>query len=363
MSLTNNHIKEQNYKDDEISLKEVILKLREWNRYLLSKWNLILFAGILGGLIGFIYAYSKKPVYTAECTFVLQEGGAGGGLGQYAGIASMVGIDIGGGGTNGIFEGDNIIELYKSRSMIQKTLLSPADFDGQKELLVDRFIQANKLYEKWKDDLKLRELSFTIPEENFTRQHDSILGSIVKEINKNYLTVEKPDKKLSIISVRVRAKDELFAKAFTDKIVENVNDFYIQTKTKKSTQNLSILQKQADSVKAVLNASITGAASTIDANPNANAALQILRVPSQRKQIDVQANSAMYAEIVKNLEIAKISLRKEMPLIQVVDKPVLPLDKERFGKLKGLILGGFIAAFFTVCLLLSQKVLKDILKS
>ncbi len=347
---------ERKIEDDEISLKEVVLKFKELFYYLLSKWKLIVLAALFGGILGFLYAYFKKTIYTAECTFVLEEQGSGGGLGQYAGIASMVGIDLGGGGNNGIFQGDNIIELYKSRSMITKTLLSSGDFNGKKELLIDRYIEFNKFRDKWADRSDLKNISFNIPEEKYTIKHDSIIGDIVKDIDKNYLTVTKPDKKLSIISVQVKSKDELFAKQFTDKIVENVNDFYVQTKTKKSFENLQILQKQADSVRRVLNYSIGGAAAAVDANPNANPALQILRVPSQRRQVDVQASSAIYGEVVKNLEIARISLRKETPLIQIVDKPILPLDKVKVGKIKGAFIGLFIGGFLSVFFLLGKKI-------
>ncbi|KAA8484653.1 subunit length determinant protein [Arcticibacter tournemirensis] len=348
--------------DDEISLKELILKLKEWYRYLLSRWRVIVLAGAIGGLLGFLYAYLKKPVYTAECTFVLEEQGNGGGLGQYAGIASMVGIDLGGAGSSGIFQGDNIIELYKSRSMIQKTLLSKGNFNDKQGLLINRYIEANGLKQEWAEKRELMEISFDIPKDQFNLQNDSVMGIIVNDIKKNYLTVSKPDKKLSIISVKVKSKDELFAKEFTDKIVENVNDFYIQTKTKRSLENLQILQKQADSVRHVLNLSIGGAAAAIDANPNANAAMQILRAPSQRRQVDVQASSAVYGEVVKNLEIAKISLRKETPLIQVVDRAVLPLEKDRTGKAKGIALGGFLFSFLTVIGFLFNKAYRKILE-
>jgi hypothetical protein len=37
--------------------------------------------------------------------------------------------------------------------------------------------------------------------------------------------------------------------------------------------------------------------------------------------------------------LAKVTLRKETPLIQIIDRPILPLAKERFGKAKGIVLG------------------------
>ncbi|MBS1504585.1 MAG: exopolysaccharide biosynthesis protein, partial [Bacteroidetes bacterium] len=89
------------------------------------------------------------------------------------------------------------------------------------------------------------------------------------------------------------SKDELFAKEFVGKLVQDVNDFYIQTKTKKTAQNVAVLQHQADSVKAVLDASINGVATASDENPNPNPLLLTLRVPSQKKQVDVQASGAV----------------------------------------------------------------------
>jgi capsular polysaccharide biosynthesis protein len=334
---------QMNHTEDEISLKELILKIKDWYHFLLSKWKTILIAGIIGGVLGLTYSIFKKPVYTAETTFVLEEGDKAGGLGQYAGLASMVGIDLGGGGS-GIFKGDNILQLYKSRKMIQETLLAKDTFNGKQQSLIDRYIEFNKLREAWEDKPYLKDIQFNNPQ-NFTRTQDSVIGKLVESINKEILNVAKPDKKLSIIAVTVKSEDELFAKAFANNIVNKVNSFYVNTKTKKSMENLSILQNQADSVRRVLNASIGGVAAAIDANPNLNPAFQTLRVGSQRKQVDVQASGAIYQEIVKNLEMAKISFRNDKPLIQVIDEPIFPLKKERLGKAKGLILGSVIFVF------------------
>jgi hypothetical protein len=295
-------------------------------------------------------------MYTAETTFVLEEGESGGSLGQYAGLASMVGIDLGGSG-GGIFKGDNILELYKSRKMIQETLLSEGIFDGKNQKLIDRYLSFSGFRAQWENKPLLAKINFEQNPSKFTRLQDSVINFVVESINKDYLNVSKIDKKLSIISVKVNAKDEAFAKAFTQNIVKKVNQFYIDTKTKKSSENLAVLQHQADSVKNELNQSISGVASAIDANPNSNPAFQRLRVGSQRKQVDVQASIAIYEEIVKNLELAKITFRKEKPLIQVIDEPVYPLKNDKLGKAKGIILGGIIFGFLWIAFLMFRKAL------
>lgn len=355
--MTENFQKANN--EDEISLESIFFKLKNWYYFLLTKWKVIFLAVMIGGIIGFIYAFMQKPKYIAETSFVLEDGEKGGGLSQYAGLASMAGIDLGG-GAGGIFQGDNIIQLYKSRRMIEETLLTLDTFDNKPQLLIDRYIGFNDLRNNWKDIEKLTNINFSINKQHFSRLQDSVMGIIIGAINKNILEVSKPDKKLSIINVKVKSEDEMFSKSFAENIVSTVNQFYVNTKTKKSAENLFILQKQADSVRNALNNSISGVATAIDANPNSNPAYQTLRVPSQKKQFDVQASGAVYQEVVKNLEIAKITVRKERPLIQVIDSPILPLEKEKLGKLKTMVLVGLLFGFITVIILLSKKWLNKI---
>jgi len=340
---------------DEISVKDFVNKVGSIIKHLKSKWLIILILSLLGGALGLVYAIISKPLYTASSTFVLDESNKGGGLSQYAGLASMAGIDLGGGSGGGIFQSDNILELYKSRLMIEKTLLSEANFNGKKQLLIERYIDFNHLRTRWLEKDHIGNVLFKGNPDNFNRIQDSIITSVVKLFNKQVLTVAKPDKKISIIRVDVATKDELFAKEFNIKLVDNVNKFYSETKTKKSDQNVRILQHQADSVKEVLNRSINGVASAIDAAPNANPSLQILRVPSQRRQVDVQASTAIYGEIVKNLELSKMSLRQETPLIQLIDSPVLPLTVDKVTKVKGFIIGILTGCLLTILIIALRK--------
>jgi hypothetical protein len=248
--------------------------------------------------------------------------------------------------------------------MVQSTLLAPIIINHKKQTLAELYISFNKLREKWSDDPQLRDIHF-LPGANpvkFSLKQDSILGVFYGSLIKKNLSVDKIDKKLSIITISVNSENEVFSKYFTEILAKTVSDFYKEIKTKKSVQNVAILQRQTDSVRIGLNQALNGVATSVDNNPNANPALQILKVPSQRRQVDVQVNSAALTELVKNLEIAKISLRKETPLIQVIDYPILPLDVKKPGKLKSLIIGGVILAVITIISIIVRKVYTNILK-
>ena len=66
------------------------------------------------------------------------------------------------------------------------------------------------------------------------------------------------------------------------------------------------------------------------------------------RQEDLQANTAILNELVKQTELAKVTLSKETPLIQVIDRPILPLPKKHFGKAKVIILCYVLIMFIAV---------------
>jgi hypothetical protein len=341
---------------DEITLKELITKGMEWFRYFKSKWKMIALGGVVGALIGFVIAYVDEPTYKAELTLALEEKAGGG---SYAGLAGQFGIDLGGAG-GGVFSGENTIELMKSRNIIEKALLTTVEIDGRRELLINRYIEFNKWREKWetkRPDLAAITYSENEDRSSFGIKKDSLLYGVYKIIKKKNLLIEKPDKKLSIIKVTMTCKDELFAKYFTEILVDAASNLYIQTKTKKSKLNLIILEAKLDSVKNELDKNIYGAASSKDQNLNVIRAKG--NVTSAKQQLNIQVLTTMYGELVKNTEMAKYSLMREEPLVQVIDRPILPLDKSRLGYIFSLIIGALlgvvIAMFLQIVFLVKSK--------
>ena len=350
--------------NDEISLKELIQKISEWYRFLLTKWKLIVLVGIIGGLIGFTYAYFQKPTYKAVLTFALEdEKSGGGGLGGALGLASSFGIDLGSSG-GGAFAGANLMELMKSRKLIEKTLLSPVVVNGKTISMVEHYINVNELRKGWEEKPALKSIQF-LPDAdrtNYTLEQDSILGKISSGITKADLVISQKDKKVSIISVEVNSTDQVFAKLFCENLVKETSEFYVETKSRKAKMNVEILQKQSDSIRAELNRAITGVATATDNVFNLNMAMNVKRTPSARGQVDVQANTAIFTQLVGNLELAKVTLRKETPLVQIIDSPIYPLDKKKSSKLIFTFFSIFLSVFLVSLYFISIKFIKNNIK-
>jgi uncharacterized protein involved in exopolysaccharide biosynthesis len=351
---------------DEISLKELIQKLGEWWKYLLSKWLVIVFCAIVGGGIGLLYAFITKPEYKAVVTFALEDDKqGGGGLSSALGLASSLGIDLGT-SAGGAFSGANLIELMKSRKMVQKTLLSSFYVNNTQLVLANQLLAITKL-DKALANKSATYKDFSYPlnakQEDFSILQDSVLFLLYDKLfENNILSVSQKDKKISIITLEVNSTDELFSKAFAENLVTNVSEFYIETKSKKAKNNVAILQRQTDSIRNELNLAITGVATSTDNTFNLNPALNVNRVPSTKKQIDVQANTAILTQLVTNLEMAKVTLLRETPLIQLIDRPTLPLKKDKAGKAKFLLMGGILAGFLTMLYLIAKKLLKQVMQ-
>ncbi len=330
--------------NEKISFKNIVKRLFVFIRLLKDKYKQIIGVGVIFSLLGLCLSLISKPEYTARLTFSLDEEKGGGALAGYIGVASQLGIDLGSSGGS-VFTGENIIELIKSRLVIENTLISKISIDGIENTFADHFLDRfgwrQKLDKKGLDKLNFRSTN----RKEYTREQDSVLYLIFKSIQKQNLTVFKVDKKLSIYNVVFTSSDEAFSGYFIDAIMGEVTKLYIDNRTKKSRSMVSILEQKTDSVKFAYESALMNVAVYNDANRNI--AKQIVLSVAAKRQMETQLLATYYAELVKHLETAKISLMKETPLIQKIDTPIFPLEKKKIGKLKGGVIGMFIGLFLS----------------
>ena len=350
--------------NDEISLKELIVKAKEWWQYLLTKWLIILAFGLGGAVIGLVVSLLTPPKYTAKLSFALVEKSSGGGgladLASSFGLSSMLG-----GGSSGAFSGDNLLEIMQSPHTIEQTLLSPIVYNGKKQNLVEVYIQFNELRKGWEKSAnpELKALTFPVGQtrETFTRTQDSVMSGIYdKLIKSNALSIARKDKKLSFVNVGFTSKDEVFSKLFEEKLMEVTYGFYKETRTAQSRANITMMQAKADSIKKLYDSSLYKSAGY--SQVNINQALTYATVPKQKQESNSQLYYTVYTEVLKNLEALKLDLARETPIVQIIDTPRFPLEKERLGKAKAMATGGVLGGFLIMFYLLGAMFLKNALK-
>lgn len=346
--------------DLEVILTKSAEVLKKSWKYLLSKWVIIVIFGLGGSALGLVASLMTKPDYKAHLTFALIENT--GGSSGLAALASSFGFG-GLSSSDDAFSGDNLLEILKSRYAIEQTLLAPVLYKDKHMNLVEVYIQTNELHNAWKKakNKELRTLTFPIAQKrkSFTRTQDSVLHVFYRGIMETgALTVAKKDKKTGIVNVDFTSKDEVFSKLFVEKLMTVTYKFYKDTRTAQSKANIEMMEATADSIKQLYESALSKGASY--SQLNINAAIQKAAVPRIKQENNAQLYAAVYAEVLKNLETLKLDLARQTPLVQIIDSPILPLDKDRLGKAKGMVIGGMIGGFLIVIYLLTSLYLQGL---
>ena len=139
-----------NQSTNSYSLNNLIDKINSYFKYLISNQKKIIILTFSFQLVLITFNYVKSPIHYAKTTFVLDSQSSSNPIGDVASLASLAGINASSFiDASGLFQIDNIQELYKSNSMIMKTLMSKSKFDGKDMPLINRFGQVEKIDRKW----------------------------------------------------------------------------------------------------------------------------------------------------------------------------------------------------------------------
>jgi uncharacterized protein involved in exopolysaccharide biosynthesis len=335
--------------EDEISLKELIQKIKELFQYFWTFRFWIVLVVLTGGALGFAYAHLYKTVlYTSKLTFAIEEKSGGGG--SLLGLASQFGVDVGGGGGGSLFSSNNLTSLLKSNMIIRGTLLKPIP-ELREGNLLNLYLSINQ-----KESLKNKKVSFIssdLDRSKFTRAQDSLLSLITSQLAGN-IEIGK-DKNSTFLSIEYKSTNEEFAFLFNQMLVQEASDKYIDMKVGKTKKNIKDLQARVDSLKRIMEGTLVSAA--VDLDKSLGLISNVPKVNNTRKQMDTQILVTLFTELTRNLEYTKYTLGREEPVIQIVDAPTLPLLVEGRGRVKSAVIGGFLAGFLMLGYLFGKRFL------
>ena len=345
----------ENY-NDEIQLKDILIKLSEYKSYLLKKKFTIASISFLCLVVGILFAIQSETKYNAELTFVVEGEKQGGSLGAMSGLASQFGFDIGGGSGSTTFSQQNILELLKSRGVVKAALMQSGKVNGKNNLLIEHYLSINKFKESWEKNDDFKGVSF---HNKNTYIHDSISGLIWSKIIEENLLIELKNDEANIINLSYKSVNPNYAKYFVEALIGEMSKMYVKYQTAQASNTLDFLQSRADSVFLELEIAEQEFAKVKDINQ------RIVKASGRLKELQlmrrVEVLNTMYLEIVKNLELSKITLLNQTPIIQIIDTPILPLKEDKPSKSLAGILGAFLGGFLSVCFFIFRKLFKDAL--
>ena len=330
---------EKNNTVHTVTMASVLNEAKQMGLYWWSLRKLLLLILLFVIGIASLVSWRQKHQYESVVSFILEEKMGGGG--SISGLASQFGIDLGGiGGGAGIFSGDNILDILRSRNIIEKVLISKVDSSKnlQSASLADLY------FPLLKKEIPGVDFSSCVYGKPNTRLQDSVLYLIYDKIVAKNLSVDRLNKKGSIIQVSVVTELEIFSKLFSDRLVNETIRFYVDQKTSLSSKNITRLEHRADSLLQILNNKSYQSASLqiLDANT----AFRSAAVPVELTQREKSVTYALFTEVVKNLEASRMGLASQTPVINLLDTAKYPLVDRK--PLLLWLIGGSIAAVFAL---------------
>jgi len=339
--------------EDEISLKDILAEIKLW--IVLAKKNFfwLLIMAVLGGSAGLAYAWFSKPTYEANLTFIIKRNDLAGAASSLGGLSALLG-----GGTNSAGNSmERIIELAGSERVVGEALLSAAWVNGREDLLVNHFIQLNKMAETWEDDTVLNKgvkFTPTTTFENLEYKQRKALKQLTQLVVSDKEGAGKPllsrefDKNSAIIKFSVKYTNEDFAIALTQAVYTRLVIFYTQEALVGTSSNVAVLKTKVDSIKNALYATQKSAAQKSD--QALGLILQGDRVDQKSLAVKENMLTLMYGEAQKNLETLSFMQYTTRPIFTIIDEPFAPIKpKQRNSYLFAFT--GFILFLFLAIML------------
>jgi hypothetical protein len=366
---------EQNQEQStDLNLQDVLLLGQEYLREIRRKWYMIIpFIIAIGGY--YAYQHHKEGIkYPAGVTFMVneEEGDdptAGSGIGAL--LKSFTGR---GGGKESGTGLEKVLQLFKSKSIIEKSLFQKVKVDGKEDYVANHMMNIYGLQNlcseylfspKWLQPIKnIQTYSFKNDNiDNFTNEeriilivlYEAIAGSSLQGIESMILPTL--DDKSNIMNFGVTTKSQDLTIAVLEGIFNELSQFYIDQTVQKQTKIYSIVSAKKDSLADVLASADTDLAKFEDSNRSLVWVTgELTKVKLQRK---ARIAEIMYGEVAKQLEMADFALKRKIPYVKVIDMARKPLRPVAMSSIRSASITLGLSFLLGCILIIVRKIVLD----
>ena len=303
-------------KDDVLSMSDILVTMAE-------QLKVILFIPFVAGFIAFTYIqFIQQPKYISSARVLIPSANNSPNSG-IAGFASQFGVNVGQQQSKDLSSPALFPEILKSRSFGEKLLNKDFYYEkiGKKKPLLNILMENNS------DSKSDNELNIT--------EAISILAGIIDFI---------PNLSSSISTVEVTTNNAVFSKDLANAVLdelENWNRFY---KNQSIIKKTSFIENRIESVRKELEISEVNLKKFNEQNRQISS--PALQLQLDRLTRDVEVQKGIYLTLKQQLELAKIEVIQESSIIQILDRPQIPLGPSNkninIGVLISVLLGTIV---------------------
>lgn len=307
-----------------------------------EKWWIVLITGVVTAL-GVIYSLTVREEFESQGKILPEIQGKGGsGLSQFAGLASLAGVDLSSMGTAGVdaVRPDLYPDVITSTPFYLELFKTQVLTRENKKMTFEQFyhtvIEENeKPKEKFLKKYPVREEGIII----INLLNEIRLKDLRQRITANI------DKKSGVIRIQAKMPDPVVAAEVTRFAMEYLMSYVKNYRTQKLRQDVDYLSDQVASSRGKYYSTQEKKARYTDQFRDMR--LQSADVKRERIDSEYRMSSSFYNELLKKYEEAKFKLHQETPVFQVLEPPVAPARKSEPRKaviaLVSMIFGGILS--------------------
>ena len=330
-------IRQQPAESDEIDLKDLFIKI--W-----TQRKLILVVTAIAIVIGLLVAFLSPVEYSASCTVVPQQTEKSGG--NLAGIASMMGVNLGSGMSGETLSPTVYPNIVKSAPYCSDIM--------QTKITTKKSSVPITLYEYYTEDEYRDKNPFSIIAKYTIGLPGTILSAITSNdsedlgqaiysdtITGKVISLSEDERKVyeiisNSIQLELNSKDGYIVLGYSfgepeavAQITQNLYttlDKYVRNyKAQKAEDNLIFVQSSYEDARADFLRKQSELAAFQDANRDLSTASA--RAILRRLNSEYDIAFTVYNELAKQLEQAKLAVKQSIPVLTVIDPVVVPNQK------------------------------------
>jgi len=312
--------------ENEFNLFDLI-KLLWAKRRTLFKYAISFFT------IGVIFIIFTPNTYKVK-TLVIPQSEKINPLAQMSSIASIAGIDLGisSASNSNVLSPDLYNDILRSlpfelellnstfyvKRINKKVPLWQYYNEYQKNTLIDLIIKYTLGLPSLIKESSQNEVNFVMTDSLFflSKKHEKLIKKLTNNI---FLDIDEKEKTISII---VSYDDPYLAAQVSQKTLQLLEQYIIRYKLEKTQNKYKFVQERYAETKLDFERSQYKLASFRDRNRNISTSL--IKAEEERLQSEYNLAFNVFLEIAKQLELIRIQLKEDMPILTVINPPVIP---------------------------------------